>query len=498
MGICAQGDIPGSGASLRRDCAGPLGPPEETVCGGQEAHPGTEQTLKRVRDLLEGEINSETRMEYNLQGRLSKITIETRVDGQIAKVVTQQYTYDDDGIKVTETETVDEDADGVVDAEKLTEYLNDKLNHTGYSQVLEQHLTEDGTERITTFKIGHDVLSQFSSAAENTVLTLLADGHGNARAVANGSAQILETYTYDAYGNAVGFDPAEALTNRLYSGEQYNPVSGLQYLRARWYRPQTGRFSRLDPFAGNLHDPQSLHKYVYVHLNPVIGVDPTGRSRTLLNVLVTTGIITGLNTLTFSGAYSALGGSWVKGGLLGSVAGLAHSTLYLSRTASLLPAMVTATLAGLTNAVFEGMSEFIKANALQRPYNRAAIARAFIDGYTWGIAGEAWGPYFNRLDEFAKPVVASLTSVSGDVLDWLTGGSQWDGMTTSRAMKEIGFNAIRAGLVAAASQGLFASNPEIAMMVQDEQVLQRSFELGALAIAAPLDALKDIIWELES
>jgi hypothetical protein len=32
----------------------------------------------------------------------------------------------------------------------------------------------------------------------------------------------------------------------------------------------------LDPFFGNLQDPQSLHKYLYVHANPVNFIDPTG------------------------------------------------------------------------------------------------------------------------------------------------------------------------------------------------------------------------------
>ncbi len=49
------------------------------------------------------------------------------------------------------------------------------------------------------------------------------------------------------------------------------------YLRARYYSPATGRFNRSDPFAGNNRDPQSLHKYLYAHCNPVNGTDPTGQ-----------------------------------------------------------------------------------------------------------------------------------------------------------------------------------------------------------------------------
>ena len=48
------------------------------------------------------------------------------------------------------------------------------------------------------------------------------------------------------------------------------------YQGARWYNPANGRFNRLDPFFGNLTDPQSLHKYLYVHGDPIQGVDPLG------------------------------------------------------------------------------------------------------------------------------------------------------------------------------------------------------------------------------
>jgi RHS repeat-associated protein len=87
---------------------------------------------------------------------------------------------------------------------------------------------------------------------------------------------IAELYAFDAYGNAIGFDPSVALTEFLYSGEQFDSKIGQQYLRQRYYDPATGRFNRLDPFFGNLTDPQSLHKYLYCQANPLNLFDPTG------------------------------------------------------------------------------------------------------------------------------------------------------------------------------------------------------------------------------
>ncbi len=67
-----------------------------------------------------------------------------------------------------------------------------------------------------------------------------------------------------------------ALTSLGYSGEHFDAKAQQQYLRARWYNPANGQFNRLDPFAGNMQDPQSLHKYAYVHGDPVNNIDPTG------------------------------------------------------------------------------------------------------------------------------------------------------------------------------------------------------------------------------
>jgi RHS repeat-associated protein len=92
----------------------------------------------------------------------------------------------------------------------------------------------------------------------------------------NFAGAILELYAFDAYGNAIGFDPSVALTEFLYSGEQFDSKIGQQYLRARYYDPVTGRFNRNDPFLGNVSDPQSLHNYLYCHADPMSYVDPSG------------------------------------------------------------------------------------------------------------------------------------------------------------------------------------------------------------------------------
>jgi len=85
-----------------------------------------------------------------------------------------------------------------------------------------------------------------------------------------------DTFAYDAYGQRV--DPLKDVINDglFYTGEQFDAESSQYYLRARYYNPLTGRFNRIDPIDGSLSDPQSLHKYLYCHANPVNNIDPSG------------------------------------------------------------------------------------------------------------------------------------------------------------------------------------------------------------------------------
>jgi len=76
-------------------------------------------------------------------------------------------------------------------------------------------------------------------------------------------------------------NPGTPATNLLYAGEQFDTDLQMYYLRARYYDQSTGRFNRLDPFAGNTQDPQSLHKYLYCHANPINKIDASGLYNTL-------------------------------------------------------------------------------------------------------------------------------------------------------------------------------------------------------------------------
>jgi len=115
------------------------------------------------------------------------------------------------------------------------------------------------------------------TAATNNPEYLLYDGHGSVRQLAHSSGSVVENYSFDAYGNAIGFDPASVSTVMLYTGERWDNHLKALDLRTRDYDPVTGRFLTQDTYPGSNQDPISLHKYLYAHANPTNNIDPTGR-----------------------------------------------------------------------------------------------------------------------------------------------------------------------------------------------------------------------------
>jgi hypothetical protein len=80
-------------------------------------------------------------------------------------------------------------------------------------------------------------------------------------------------------------------------------------LRARYYDPATGRFNRLDPFFGNLNDPQSLHKYLYTHADPISNFDPSGQNAVMatLAMILGGGIVgLGISEMFVDNSFDAL------------------------------------------------------------------------------------------------------------------------------------------------------------------------------------------------
>ncbi|MEK4456186.1 RHS repeat-associated core domain-containing protein [Paenibacillus sp. FSL R10-2748] len=111
--------------------------------------------------------------------------------------------------------------------------------------------------------------------ADQTKAYPVYNGHGDIIEIRDSSGALLNQYQYDIWGNEEVKE--EKVHNPFrYSGELWDDTTELQYLRARWYDPDSGRFINEDAYQGEQNNPSSLNLYTYVQNNPLIYIDPSG------------------------------------------------------------------------------------------------------------------------------------------------------------------------------------------------------------------------------
>ena len=160
---------------------------------------------------------------------------------------TTSYTYNGDGLRMSKT------VDGVT-----TSHIWDGTNIAGD--------VTNGT--VTKYIRGIQLISSKKGSNESFYTY---NGHGDVVQLTNSSGNITKQYSYDAFG--VEINKADNDTNPFrYCGEYYDTETDSTYLRARYYKPVTGRFISEDPAR------DGLNWYAYCGNNPVIFVDPRGMS----------------------------------------------------------------------------------------------------------------------------------------------------------------------------------------------------------------------------
>jgi RHS repeat-associated protein len=109
------------------------------------------------------------------------------------------------------------------------------------------------------------------------------DGLGSVVALSDVNSDIVETYSYDVFGQP---SAASSVANPyLFTGRRYDNETGLYYYRARYFDYYTGRFIQPDPigYIGG------LNLYTYVKNNPLRFTDPYGFLQMLIGPSVSAG-----------------------------------------------------------------------------------------------------------------------------------------------------------------------------------------------------------------
>lgn len=215
---------------------------------------GTIHSWDSNGNLIEKSANNGAVYSYDLENRLRRVT---KADGTVVTTA-----YDADGNRVRTEITPPTGPPSV------TEYLVDPAGEL--SQVVAE---ADATGNLLAYYVrGNDLLSVIRPSGTRFYH---ADGLGSIRALTDETGTVTDTYSFSAFGELLAHEGSDP-NGYLFAGEALDPNSGFYYLRARWMDPSLGRFSSMDPFAGRIFDPPSLHKYTYAAADPVNRIDPSG------------------------------------------------------------------------------------------------------------------------------------------------------------------------------------------------------------------------------
>ena len=161
----------------------------------------------------------------------------------------------------------------------LTEYVND-TNREHAQVLMAYNINTDfdtesyaytGNQRLSR----NNIWNEARDVNHDEMSYYLYDGRGSVTANTWYNGMVTDVYQYDPYGQ-VTLGSTKHTDFYGYNAESYNPNTGLEYLRARYYNAEEGRFFQEDTYLGDITDPLTLNRYAYVKNSPLNYADPSG------------------------------------------------------------------------------------------------------------------------------------------------------------------------------------------------------------------------------
>ena len=137
--------------------------------------------------------------------------------------------------------------------------------------------SEEGTLEKYVYGNGLIASSETRESHSPKYRTYLYDLRGSVTFTLDSSANITSEYQYSTYGNR-NVIKGSTTSELGYCAREgvLTEVTGLLYMRARYYMPELMRFINQDIVTGDISNSNSLNRYTYVEGNPATMIDPFG------------------------------------------------------------------------------------------------------------------------------------------------------------------------------------------------------------------------------
>jgi len=131
-------------------------------------------------------------------------------------------------------------------------------------------MDNDSVSAVTKYQNGFGIDNKLKQTAGSTAGYFLADHLGSTNALTDAGGNLTASNSYDSFGNATN----TSFSSRYqFTGRELDPVTGLQFSRARWYDPAIGRFISEDPIGFSGGD---INLFGYVRNRPSMFRDAHG------------------------------------------------------------------------------------------------------------------------------------------------------------------------------------------------------------------------------
>ena len=151
----------------------------------------------------------------------------------------------------------------------------------------EKHIKNNQTKYVhyISSPSGLAAIIEQDAAGNREINYVLCDHLGSIQVLVNQSNQIVQEYSYDAWGMrrdpatwVVYLNASDYLTNRGFTGHEHIDLFMLVNMNGRIYDPLVGVFLSPDPVLQFANFTQGLHPYAYCLNNPLRFIDPEGYS----------------------------------------------------------------------------------------------------------------------------------------------------------------------------------------------------------------------------